>query len=94
MPSSSWPAISAVTGFFRSSRRLSEAFSQTENQKNIGTRIWRKWWNMHRTSALVLYERGNTGGMGGDRTGEKILFWLAVSALVWLAGGLMISLVV
>ena len=32
--------------------------------------------------------------MGGDRTGEKILFWVAVSAVVWLAGGLMISLVV
>lgn len=33
------------------------------------------------------------GGMGGDRKSEKILFWLAVSAIVWLAGGLMIALV-
>lgn len=51
------------------------------NQKNTGTRIWRKWWNIHRTSALVLYERGKTGGMGGDRKGEKTLIWLAVSAV-------------
>lgn len=45
-----------------------------------------KWWDIHRASALVLYERGKTGGMGGDRTGEKILFWLA--------GGLMVTFVV
>lgn len=32
-------------------------------------------------------KRGKSGSMGGDSTSEKILFWLAVIALAWLAGG-------
>lgn len=33
------------------------------------------------------YKQGGFGGMGSNRTSEKILFWLALLAFVWLGGG-------
>jgi uncharacterized membrane protein YraQ (UPF0718 family) len=46
------------------------------------------------SASFLVWKVGQkkNGGMGGHGAGEKILSWLAVGAMVWLAGGLVVNL--